>query len=64
MRWGDCEESHWCVPKGVRGPDIALFSDGLSKAPVTWNYSGPGVTEPTEIKLEFKSGFMGATQDE
>ena len=44
-------------PKNIRGPDIAEFPKGLAEAPVVWNYNG------TKIKLKFKAGFVGATQD-
>jgi len=46
------------VPKGVDGPDTADFPKGLAEAPVTWDYHG------SEMKLKFKAGFIGATQDE
>lgn len=45
------------APKGVDGPDVADFPKGLGAAPVTWDYHGQA------LKLEFKAGFVGATQD-
>lgn len=45
------------IPKGVDGPDCADFPKGLAEAPVTWLYHG------SELKLTFKAGFIGATQD-
>jgi hypothetical protein len=39
------------------GPDIAYFPNGISKAPVLWDYHG------TEFNLDLKSGFLGARQD-
>jgi hypothetical protein len=44
-------------PDGAQGPDCADFPNGLSEAPVLWDYLGE------EIKLKFVSGFVGATQD-
>ena len=44
-------------PEGCDGPDVADFPKGLAEAPVTWAYHG------NEIKLKFKAGFIGATQD-
>ena len=45
------------APPGCDGPDVADFPKGLAEAPVTWDYHGD------EIKLKFKAGFVGATQD-
>ena len=45
------------APSGVQGPDCADFPAGIAEAPVTWDYLG------REIKLTFKAGFVGATQD-
>lgn len=45
------------APKGVDGPDCADFPKGLAEAPVTWQYHG------SDLKLKFKAGFIGATQD-
>ena len=44
-------------PPGVRGPDCEDFPTGIAAAPVTWLYYDQ------EIKLEFKAGFLGASQD-
>lgn len=41
----------------VAGPDTQDFPQGISTAPVIWDYLG------SEINLEFKSGFVGASQD-
>jgi len=43
--------------EGSDGPDVADFPKGLAEAPVTWDYLG------NELKLKFKAGFVGATQD-
>lgn len=45
------------APKGVQGPDCSDFPKGLATAPVVWDYLG------NKIDLEFKAGFVGATQD-
>lgn len=46
-------------PKGdVQGPDCADFPKGLANAPVVWDYKGK------VINMEFKAGFVGASQDE
>lgn len=45
------------APLGCQGPDVADFPTGLAEAPVLWDYYH------TEIKLKFKAGFVGATQD-
>lgn len=39
------------------GPDVANFPDGVAAAPVEWNYLGD------KLELEFKAGFVAATQD-
>ena len=44
-------------PPGVQGPDCADFPTGIAAAPVTWKYYRQ------EFKLEFKAGFLGASQD-
>jgi hypothetical protein len=41
----------------VAGPDTQDFPLGVSSAPVIWEYFG------SVIRLEFKSGFIGASQD-
>ena len=43
--------------RGVDGPDCADFPNGMSAAPVSWEYLGK------ELPLEFNAGFVGATQD-
>lgn len=48
-----------CPQKNMdHGLDPEKYPDGLATAPVIWDYLG------TEFKLEFKSGFVGATQDQ
>jgi len=61
--------NHYCEPYSTdqdytkegrlmaNGPDVSDFPKGLAEAPVIWDYHG------TDIDLEFKSGFIGATQD-
>merc|ERR1711964_257019 len=51
QRYGMCE------PAGVAGPDCEDFPNGLSEAPVLWEYFG------SEMPLKFKAGFLGASQD-
>merc|ERR1712083_711632 len=41
----------------VPGPDIEDFPNGLSAAPVEWDYLGD------TIQLKFKAGFVGAEQE-
>ncbi len=41
----------------TRGQDVNDFPDGLSVAPVDWNYHG------TKISLSFHSGFLGIQQN-
>ena len=46
------------APHGVEGPSCGAFPDGISDVAVMWEYNG------TKIPLRFRSGFLGATQDE
>jgi len=43
--------------RGVAGPDCEDFGNGMSCAPVEWDYNG------RSIPLDFNAGFVGATQD-
>ena len=45
------------APLGVQGPECEDFPTGIPAAPVTWVYY------EQELKLEFKAGFFGASQD-
>eukprot|EP01052_Picozoa_sp_SAG31_P036156 SAG31_NODE_4471_length_3205_cov_2.753059_2_plen_343_part_00 len=43
--------------KWSRGPDCEDFGNGMSCAPVEWDYLG------RSVPLDFNAGFVGATQD-
>ncbi len=57
VRGGIKHGSYFQSPNNIRGPDIANFPKGLAEAPVVWKYHGK------IIDLNFKAGFVGATQD-
>jgi hypothetical protein len=44
-------------PQGCGGPDCLDFGNGMSSAPVEWNFNGH------IVYLDFQAGFVGAVQD-
>merc|ERR1712217_162835 len=44
-------------PHGCGGPDCLDFGNGMSSAPVEWDFYG------NMVYLDFKAGFVGAVQD-
>merc|ERR1712217_432760 len=44
-------------PEGCGGPDCLDFGNGMSTAPVEWNFNG------AMVYLDFQAGFVGAVQD-